>query len=131
MLSNEKAKRRSTGGLNHTVRRKKKKLSELRNNPSKPAITNTEEKRKVLRIKGGNSKTVPLKLKFVNVKTKEGQIVKGEVITEKGNKANKEFIRRNILTKGAEVEVKLQDKTILAKITSRPGQTGILNAIEM
>jgi small subunit ribosomal protein S8e len=131
MLSNEKSKRKYTGGLNHTIRRKKKKLSELRNNPSNPTITTGEERRKTLRVKGGAKKTIPLKLKFANIKLKDGKIVKGEVITEKANKANKDFIRRNILTKGAEVEVKVKDKTFLAKITSRPGQTGIVNAIEM
>ncbi|MDD4983773.1 MAG: 30S ribosomal protein S8e [Candidatus ainarchaeum sp.] len=131
MLSNEKSRRKPTGGINHTIRRKKKKLSELRNNASNPIITQTEEKRKVLRVKSGMTKTAPLKLKFVNVKLKTGKIVKGQMVTEKVNKAHKEFVRRNILTKGAEVEVKIGEKTMMVKVTSRPGQTGIVNAVEM
>jgi len=131
MLSNEKSRRKSTGGINHTIRRKKKKLSELRNNPSNSIITQIDEKRKVLRVKSKITKTIPLKLKFVNVKLKTGKIVKGQMVTEKVNKAHKEFVRRNILTKGAEVEAKVGEKTIMVKITSRPGQTGIVNAIEI
>lgn len=131
MLSREKSRKKYTGGLSHTIRRKKKKLAELRNSPSNPTITTEEERRKTIRVRGGAKKTVPLKIKFANVKLKDGKIVKAEIITEKGNKANKEFIRRNILTKSAEIEVKVKDKILLAKITSRPGQTGIVNAVEI
>jgi small subunit ribosomal protein S8e len=41
------------------------------------------------------------------------------------NPANKNFVRRNILTKGAVVATDLGK----AKITSRPGQDGEVNAI--
>ena len=41
------------------------------------------------------------------------------------NKANKDFVRMNILTKGAIIETDLGK----AKITSRPGQSGSINAI--
>jgi len=41
------------------------------------------------------------------------------------NKANRHFVRRNILTKGAVIETELGK----AKITSRPGQEGMVNAV--
>jgi len=41
------------------------------------------------------------------------------------NKANPQYIRRNIITKGAVIETELGK----AKVTSRPGQHGILNAV--
>jgi small subunit ribosomal protein S8e len=45
--------------------------------------------------------------------------------TEVENPANKNYIRRNILTRGAVVMTELGK----AKITSRPGQDGEVNAI--
>ena len=42
-----------------------------------------------------------------------------------GNPANRHFVRRNIITKGAVVET---DKG-KARITSRPGQEGTINAV--
>jgi small subunit ribosomal protein S8e len=42
-----------------------------------------------------------------------------------GNDANKHYIRRNIITKGAIIETELGK----AKVTSRPGQDGVVNAV--
>ena len=44
-----------------------------------------------------------------------------------GNPANRHFIRRNILTKGTIIKT---DKG-KAKITSRPGQDGVINAVKI
>ena len=43
----------------------------------------------------------------------------------KDNKANLHYMRRNILTKGAVIKTEIGD----ARITNRPGQDGVINAI--
>lgn len=48
-----------------------------------------------------------------------------EILNVVENRANPHFVRRNIITKGAIVETSKG----LAKVTSRPGQHGILNGI--
>lgn len=67
-----------------------------------------------------------LKDDIVNVtdtKTGTTQKVKMTNVTE--NKANKNYVRRNYLTKGAVVTTEIGK----AKITSRPGQDGSISAI--
>ena len=48
-----------------------------------------------------------------------------KIETVKDNKANLHYMRRNILTKGAVIKTELGD----ARITNRPGQDGVINAI--
>ncbi|MBW3022802.1 30S ribosomal protein S8e, partial [Candidatus Woesearchaeota archaeon] len=50
---------------------------------------------------------------------------KAKIKTVADSPANKHYVRRNIITKGAIVET---DKG-KAKITSRPGQDGTVNAV--
>ena len=50
---------------------------------------------------------------------------KTEIVTVVENEANIHYVRRNIINKGAIIETKLGK----AKVTSRPGQTGAINAI--
>ncbi|NVM17406.1 MAG: 30S ribosomal protein S8e [Candidatus Lokiarchaeota archaeon] len=85
-----------------------------------------QEKKKKQRTLGGNSKLKLFSSTFINVtdlttnKTSKVKILKFE-----SNSASKDFNRRHILTKGAIVETELGK----AKISSRPGQHGILNGI--
>src|SRR3989338_4416458 len=79
-----------------------------------------------IRKLGGSRKLRLLSEEYVNVlnpKTKKSQKSKIKTIT--GNPANRHFIRRNIMTKGAIVETEAGK----ARITSRPGQEGIINAV--
>ena len=50
------------------------------------------------------------------------QIAAGEVVE---NPANRHFVRRNIMTKGTVIETEKGK----ARITSRPGQDGTINAV--
>ena len=59
----------------------------------------------------------------VNPKTKKSSRVKIQTVVE--NRANPFYVRRNIFNKGAIIETELGK----AKITSRPGQHGVVNAI--
>jgi small subunit ribosomal protein S8e len=75
---------------------------------------------------GGNQKMRMLRGNMAIVadpKTGKSKTVKIETV--KDNKANLHYMRRNILTKGAVIKTELGD----AKITNRPGQDGVINAI--
>jgi small subunit ribosomal protein S8e len=85
-----------------------------------------ERKEKVSRGRGGNLKHKILSDKFACVtNTKKGTTEKVEITRVVRNPANIDYNRRGVITKGAVVETPLG----LAKITSRPGQHGILNAV--
>jgi small subunit ribosomal protein S8e len=78
---------------------------------------------------GDNVKVKLLLSKQANIVDDKGRIVRAEIVTVKGNDANKLFVRRNIITKGAVIEVVLGADHRLAKVTNRPGQTGEIDAI--
>ena len=81
---------------------------------------------KKYRTKGANEKVRMLAAEYANVvdqKTKEMKKVK--ILNVKLNPANPNYVQRNILNKGATIETELGD----AKVTSRPGQDGAVNAV--
>jgi len=81
---------------------------------------------KKVRTRGNNRKS---RIKTTNVayvvdpKTKK--TTKTEIVSVVENPANIHYVRRNIVNKGAIVETKLGK----ARITSRPGQCGTVNAV--
>jgi len=85
-----------------------------------------ETKLKKVRSQGNNRKTRVLTSNIayvVDPKTKK--ITKTEILTVVENPANIHYVRRNILNKGAIINTKLGK----ARITSRPGQSGTINAV--
>ncbi len=85
-----------------------------------------DPKQKVLRGRGANVKHKLLAAKFVCVTdTKTGKTEKVEITRVARNPANIDYDRRGVITKGALVETSLG----IARVTSRPGQDGTLNAI--
>ena len=85
-----------------------------------------ETKLKQVRTKGNNRKTRALTTNFayvVDPNTKK--TIKTEILTVVENPANIHYVRRNIMTKGAIINTKLGK----ARITSRPGQSGTINAV--
>lgn len=92
-----------------------------------PTLTKLgKRKTKTLRTRGGSKKTFLLMGEFVSVfdkKTKKFKKVKIKSIKE--NPANRHFVVKNILTKGAIIETEAGK----AKITSRPGQEGTISAV--
>mgnify|MGYP001570908232 FL=1 len=121
-LSQARPKRKETGG--RYIAYRKKKQYELGREPS---FTKLGKKRmQVIRTMGAHRKLRMLSADVANLfdpKTKAYKQVKIKTIT--GNPANRHFIRRNIMTKGAVVETELGK----ARVTSRPGQDGIVNAV--
>ena len=120
--SQKRSKRKYTGKKYRHFRKKRKRELE------RPKIDTTinPQKIKKQRVMGGNSKLKLFSTQFINVtdpnnnKTKKVKILRFE-----SNEASKDLNRRHILTKGAIVGTELGN----AKVTSRPGQHGVLNGI--
>ena len=117
-----KSKRKLTGGLiTATVPKRKHSTGSNFLKATIGAI-----KTKVVRTKGGNTKAKIVTANAVNItdkKTGKTKSVAIESVVE--NKANKHFIRQNLLTKGAIVKTASGN----VKITSRPTQHGVVNGI--
>ena len=89
--------------------------------------TSIGEKRvKNVRTLGNNKKirVMATNIAYV-VDPKTGKTTKTDITTVVDNPANPHYIRRNIMTKGAIINTKLGK----ARITSRPGQSGTINAV--
>jgi len=92
-----------------------------------PADTHIgEERRRIIRTFGGNDKVRALRATFANVTNpKTGETRKVKIETVEKNTANPNYVRRNLLTKGAVIKTEIGS----ARIMSRPGQDGIINAL--
>ena len=114
---------RSPSGARLRANRGKRK-SEL---GREPAETRLDEKRlKKIRTRGGNEKlrlSTANKINVTNPDDNTTEVV--EIIGVIENSANPNYVRRNIITKGAIVETSKGN----AKVTSRPGQDGVINGI--
>lgn len=75
------------------------------------------------RKRGGSSALKLKKAGLINITTKEG--TKKEQIIRVIESHNPEFIRQNVITRGAVVETKIGK----VKITNRPGRDGIVNGV--
>ena len=121
-IAQYRSKRKVSGG--RYIASFKKKLRYL---GRLPTLTKVDKlKKKSFRATGGHRKTVVLTTDIANVfdpKTKKHFKLKIETIT--ANPANQNYVRRNIMTKGAVIKTEKG----LARITSRPGQEGTINAM--
>jgi small subunit ribosomal protein S8e len=91
-----------------------------------PAETKLDKtKRKVSRSHGGNEKIRLLAAKHANVSDASGKTRMVEILRVVKNPANVDYDRRGVITKGTIIETQLGT----ARVTSRPGQDGIVNAI--
>lgn len=115
-------KRKLTGGKKRAYRTKK--LYEAGGYPAETTLG--EPRRKIKKGIGGNTKIKALSDKFASVTDpKSGKTEKTEITRVVKNAANVDYNRRGVITKGAEIETALG----LAKVTSRPGADGIINAV--
>jgi small subunit ribosomal protein S8e len=75
---------------------------------------------------GGNWKVRMLSAKYANVVDPSNKkTVRVQIVTVKENPANPNYVQRNIINKGAVIQTELG----LARVTSRPGKDGAVNAI--
>tara|TARA_Y100000310_G_scaffold311974_1_gene358838 strand:+ start:159 stop:536 length:378 start_codon:yes stop_codon:yes gene_type:complete len=120
--SQDKSRRKASGGRYHSSRSKRKfELTGYAASTKLDAKTKIRTKRTL----GGNRKRSLLATNIINVSDKKGKTSKTEIINVIENPANPHLVRRNILTKGAIVETTLGK----AKITSSPGQEGLVNGV--
>ena len=114
--------KKHTGG--EIVIARKKRKYELGRQPIHVKIG--KEEKFILRTKGGNKKIRAMSVEFANVldpTTKKVQ--KTKILDVLENPANPQLIRSKIITKGAIIKTEVGK----ARITSRPTQHGIVNAI--
>jgi len=115
-------KRKPTGGKRHPYR--KRRRYERGSFPTETALG--EHRTKLDRRRGGNIKVRLVSTKWVNVSDPEtGETKKAEIIRVIRNPANVDYDRRGVITKGAILETSLG----MVRVTSRPGQEGVLNGI--
>ncbi|MHA2364127.1 MAG: 30S ribosomal protein S8e [Candidatus Hodarchaeales archaeon] len=115
-----RSNRKASGGKYHSLRKKRKYelgryFGETRQG---------ETKRKLIRTRGGNRKARLLQDKFANV-THKGKTQRLEILDVVDNPANRNLARRKIITSSALIRTELG----IAQITSRPGQSGVINAV--
>ncbi|MCD4760199.1 30S ribosomal protein S8e [archaeon] len=121
-ISQSRPRRKASGSRYVDLR--KKKSYELGRDPTGTKLG--AEKKKSLRVRAGGKKEVILTTDTINLmdpKTKKSSKIKIDKVLE--NPANRHFVRRNILTKGTVIETSKGK----ARITSRPGQEGAINAV--
>jgi small subunit ribosomal protein S8e len=112
--------KKKTGGK--YIKSKKKKLYEI---GGQKTITKIGERKKGIKnIRGGKTKKLLLREKFINVKSKD-KISKVEIKNVLETPSNRFLARQNILTKGSIVETDLGK----VKIINRPTQEGIINGL--
>ncbi|MCW4010575.1 MAG: 30S ribosomal protein S8e [Candidatus Bathyarchaeota archaeon] len=115
-------KKKNSGGRKRVYRVKRK--YEQGTFPAETTLGET--KRKFTNGYGCNQKVKLLKAKYASVTdVKSGKTEKTEILRVVRNPANVDYNRRGVITKGAEIETGLG----MAKVTSRPGNDGVINAI--
>lgn len=115
-------KRKKSGGRRRPLRGKR---AYERGSP--PSETRLGDRRlKIKRARGGNIKLTLLACKEANIiDPNSGKAQKAEIKDILENPANREYQKREIITKGAIIVTSLGK----AKVTSRPGQDGVINAV--
>ncbi|WP_254769378.1 30S ribosomal protein S8e [Salinilacihabitans rarus] len=120
MQDQGRSTRKRTGGrLKHFRNRRK---SELGRQPTETQVG--EPRFRTVDARGNDEKTRALATNVANVNTGE-ETVSAAIEDVVENPANPNYVRRNIVTKGAVIET----SEGRARVTSRPGQTGQVNAV--
>lgn len=106
-------------------RHRKKRKYELGRPPTDTRVSDRDV-RKVIRVRGGNVKVRIKATAYANIILPDkNRAVKAKILGVIESPANPEYARRGIITKGAVIRTEIG----LAKVTSRPGQDGVVNAI--
>jgi len=120
MKDQGRSTRKRTGGrLKHFNKKKRHQLGR------EPAETTVGETRlQYIDSRGNDEKLRALSTNVAQL-SKDGETTEVEIENVVENPSNVNYARRNILTKGAIIETS-EGK---ARVTSRPGQTGQVNAV--
>lgn len=114
--------KKPSGGLKG--RHRKKRKYELGSPPTKTTLS-SEEERKVERVMGGSYKVRLKAATYVNVSLPDGTTRKAKILDVVETPENPQYAKFKIISKGSIVKTELG----LVKITSRPGQDGVLNGV--
>lgn len=120
MQDQGRSTRKRTGGrLKHARNARKDELGR------EPTETQVGDVRfRTIDVRGNGTKTRALATDVAQVNDGE-ETVSAEIENVVENDANPNYVRRNIITKGAVIETSAGT----ARVTSRPGQTGQVNAV--
>jgi small subunit ribosomal protein S8e len=122
-ITQRRSSRKPSGGLRKKLRKKKKRDFGRDFIPIKIG----EQRKKVIEGLANNKKQRILQTDKVNVFDSSGKAQLTKILDVKENTANPHFVRMGIITKGAVIETELG----LAKVISRPGQDGVVNAVKI
>ncbi|MDZ7701462.1 MAG: 30S ribosomal protein S8e [Halobacteriales archaeon] len=109
-----------SGGRRRTARKKRK--HELGRGPAETEVG--ERRVRTIDARGNAEKQRALAVAVAHV-TAGGETVEATIEDVVENPANPNYVRRNIVTKGAVIET----SEGRARVTSRPGQSGQVNAV--
>lgn len=118
-MNHARSAKKRTGGRRRNVRKKRK--HELGSSPTETEVG--EGKLKVVETHGGNRKVRAIAADTASVATDDG-VESATIDDVVENPSNPNYVRRNIITKGAIIETDAGR----ARVTSRPGQDGLVNA---
>ena len=121
MKSHARSTTKRTGGRRRTNHKKRK--HELGSSPTETRVD--DRKLKIVETRGGNTKVRAIQNDVASVATGDGTTVEADIENVAENASNPNYVRRNIVTTGAIVET----SEGRARVTSRPGQDGQVNAV--
>jgi small subunit ribosomal protein S8e len=122
VITQTRSRRTTSGGLYKPYR--KLKQYETGSMPTYTKVGKAKLRNDVMT--GGNAKTRVLSADVANIlDPKTRKYVRARIETVVENPANRNLVRRNVITKGTIIQT---DKG-KARVTSRPGQHGTVNAV--
>lgn len=114
--------RKSSGGRRFPMRGRRK--FEIDRYPNEAVVGPTEIISR--RVRGNNVKAAFKAAEYANIVNQaSNKTSKTKILRVTKNPANKDYERRGVVSKGAIIET----ESGLAKVVSRPGQNGVVNAV--
>ena len=118
-VRHDRSSTKKTGGKTRSYRKSRK--YDLGSEFSSPSLGDTRTEKKSSR--GNTEKNVVRTENKANIPV-DGQVKNVDIDSVEDNPANDNYVRRSLLTKGTIIQTSEGE----ARITSRPGQDGVINA---
>jgi small subunit ribosomal protein S8e len=114
--------RKFTGG--RTIPNRIRRKFEIDRYPNEAIAGQTQNI--VRKVRGNNTKIAFKSSEYANINDQDNKkTVRSKITKVSKNPANKDYERRGVITKGAIIET----ESGLARVVSRPGQDGVINAV--
>jgi small subunit ribosomal protein S8e len=124
MKDQGRSRRKRTGGRLKPLR--KKTRHQLGREPAETTVG--EPRFRTVDSRGNETKTRALSTNVAQV-ADGGDTISAEILNVVENPSNINYVRRNIVTKGAIIVVDVDGEERRARVTSRPGQVGQVSAV--